>query len=92
LEVEDFSRTLRALVGAKGTRLTRKPRAGLACQAQAALYSSRCQKSRKRPNKKAEDQQAEFVETERRLGVDMDEESFKRIIGGSVKDKPKTAK
>jgi hypothetical protein len=38
-------------------------------------------KSRKRPKKKAKDQHAEFVETARRLGADMDEETFKRAIG-----------
>jgi len=45
-------------------------------------------KSRKR-QKKAKDQQAQFVETARRLGADMDEETFKRVIGGIAKEKPK---
>jgi hypothetical protein len=34
-------------------------------------------KSRKRPKK---DQRAQFVETVRRLGTDMDEEKFKRAM------------
>jgi hypothetical protein len=48
-------------------------------------------KSRKRQKKKAkpEDQHAQFVETARRLGADMDEETFKRVIGGIAKEKPK---
>ncbi len=46
-------------------------------------------KSRKRPKKKAKDQHAQFVETARRLGADMDEETFKRVIGGIAKEKPK---
>lgn len=46
-------------------------------------------KSRKRPKKKAkpEDQHAQFAETARRLGADMDEETFKRAIGKIVKPK-----
>jgi hypothetical protein len=46
-------------------------------------------KSRKRPKKKAKpDQHAQFVATARRLGADMDEETFKRVIGGIAKEKP----
>jgi hypothetical protein len=45
-------------------------------------------KSRKRPKKKAKDQHAQFVETARRLGADMDEEMFKRVIGGIAKESP----
>lgn len=44
-------------------------------------------KSRKRPKKKAKDQHAQFVETARRLGADMDEETFKRAIQGIAKPK-----
>jgi hypothetical protein len=42
-------------------------------------------KSRKRPKKKAKDQHAQFVETARRLGADMDEQTFKRAIQGIAK-------
>ncbi len=49
-------------------------------------------KSRKRPKKKAKDQHAQFVETARRLGADMDEETFKRAIGSIAKEKPEKAK
>jgi hypothetical protein len=48
-------------------------------------------KSRKRPKKKAKDQHAQFVETARRLGADMDEETFKKAIRGIAKEKPKGA-
>jgi len=49
-------------------------------------------KSRKRQKKKAKpDQHAQFVETARRLGADMDEETFKRAIReiAKPKDEPK---
>ena len=47
-------------------------------------------KSRKRPKKKAKpDQHAQFVEFARSIGADMDEETFKRVIGGIAKEKPK---
>ncbi len=51
-------------------------------------------KSRKRPKKKAkpEDQHAQFVEAARRLGADMDEETFQRAIQGIAKPKPDTNK
>lgn len=48
-------------------------------------------KSRKRPKKKAKDQQAQFVEAARCLGIDMDEESFKRAIGKVAKADSKDA-
>ena len=48
-------------------------------------------KSRKRPKKKeAKDQHAQFVETARCLGADMDEETFKRAIQGIAKPKDET--
>lgn len=46
-------------------------------------------KSRKRPKKKAKDQHAQFVETARRLGANMDEETFKRAIGEIAQANPK---
>jgi len=46
-------------------------------------------KSRKRPKKAKPDQHAQFVETARRLGADMDEETFKGAIGKIAKPKPK---
>jgi hypothetical protein len=50
-------------------------------------------KSRKRPKKKAKtDQHAQFVETARRFGADMDEETFKRVIGGMAKERPEKPK
>jgi hypothetical protein len=45
-------------------------------------------KSRKRPKKKAKDQHAQFVETARRLGADMDEETFRRTLSEIAKAKP----
>jgi len=46
-------------------------------------------KSRKRPKKKAKpDQHAQFVEFARSIGADMDEETFKRAIGGIAKTNP----